>query len=214
MDPYDDRLDDILGITQPTLPGIPAMIEKAPTRGGKGYDPAKRQNPSLAPQEPATDEERAILAVLYSVGGYPYDEVLDLVKVRELGEHYPQVDRLGALRAWATYKLDKPLRPKQNPRLQIRTWFEKSIEYNRNLKKIDLMNLDKPVIPQAKPGEKLKYLGIDCEFYDQDTKRYYMDLEHFNQLLEYQFSRNRIRREYFDKLRKESYEPNRRLYRA
>ena len=72
--------------------------------------------------ESATPLEQSILDELASVNGYPYDESKDLPHIRKLAADFPQIDLLREAKAWATYKLDKPLDAKSNPRSQFRTW--------------------------------------------------------------------------------------------
>ena len=73
-------------------------------------------------QDAATPQERLILDELASVANYPYDESKDLPHICKLRGDFPQIDLLREAKAWATYKLDKPLDAKSNPRSQFRTW--------------------------------------------------------------------------------------------
>ena len=72
--------------------------------------------------ENTTPLEQSILDELASVKGYPYDNGKDLPHIRKLAADFPQIDLLREAKAWATYKLDKPLDAKSNPRSQFRTW--------------------------------------------------------------------------------------------
>ena len=74
----------------------------------------------------STPQEQALLAEFSSVKGYPYDESKDLPHVRKLAADFPMVDLLAEAKAWATYKLDKPLDAKSNPRSQFRTWVSRA----------------------------------------------------------------------------------------
>ena len=77
------------------------------------------------------------LTELAGIDGYPFDDPRDAEHLAKLAADYPRVDPLEAVRAWATYKIDKPLRVSDNPRSQLRTWFAKSIEFGRSLKAED-----------------------------------------------------------------------------
>ena len=79
--------------------------------------------------ENLTPTEREILSTLRSVASYPFDFAKDLAHIRSLALDYPRADLLAQAKKWATYKLDKPLAAKSNPRLQFRTWVGKSEEY-------------------------------------------------------------------------------------
>jgi hypothetical protein len=72
----------------------------------------------------ASQYERAVLHELKQVPGWPSDYAKDLAFIRTLAVDYPQVDLLEQAKRWRTYKLDKPLKPKSNPRLQFRNWCE------------------------------------------------------------------------------------------
>jgi hypothetical protein len=77
-------------------------------------------------REPAdlTPTERAILHTWRGIPGYPFDWTRDVAFVRALQVDFPTVDLAEEARRWATYKLDKPLRAHQNPRLQFRHWVQ------------------------------------------------------------------------------------------
>jgi hypothetical protein len=72
----------------------------------------------------ASPRERETLNILRGVKGYPFDYRTDLEHIRKLAVDFPDVDILVQARKWATYKLDKPLKRKSNPRLQFRNWCE------------------------------------------------------------------------------------------
>ena len=94
-------------------------------RDGLGRDgeenqsqPPELQNPDL------TEQERTVLQELRSVPGYSFDFEKDLEHIRTLAIDFPLVDMTEQSRKWRTYKLDKPLQKKSNPRLQFRNWCE------------------------------------------------------------------------------------------
>lgn len=68
--------------------------------------------------------EEAVLAELAAVPGYPADPERDLALVRALAAEFPDLDLAAEARRWRTYKLDRPLAPRANPRLQFRNWCE------------------------------------------------------------------------------------------
>ena len=76
--------------------------------------------------ESATPLEQSILDELASVKGYPYDESKDLPHIRKLHADFPLIDLLREVKAWATYKVDKPLEANSSPRSQFRTWCSKA----------------------------------------------------------------------------------------
>lgn len=84
-----------------------------------------------------TPDEAQFLEVLQTIPNYPYDRNKDLAMYYRLKERYPQLDLIEAIKDWATYKLDKPLKEGDNPRSQINTACKKYIEWGRNLKKED-----------------------------------------------------------------------------
>ena len=88
--------------------------------------------PSLTPEPLLTDAtptERQILAVLKAIDGYPFTYALDLEKVvRGFAVDYPAIDILAEVKKWAVHVIDKPLKPKGNPRLRFRNWLTKAVE--------------------------------------------------------------------------------------
>jgi len=70
----------------------------------------------------ATPTERLILHEFKQIKGYPLNVPTDLEHIRALAVDYPTVDLLDEAKKWRTNKLDKPLKPKSNPRLQFRNW--------------------------------------------------------------------------------------------
>lgn len=77
----------------------------------------------------ATPTERLILHEFKQIKGYPLDVPTDLEHIRALAVDYPTVDLLNEAKKWRTNKLDKPLKPKSNPRLQFRNWVAKAAEW-------------------------------------------------------------------------------------
>ena len=77
----------------------------------------------------ATPTERQILAILKAIDGYPFTYALDLEKVvRGFAVDYPATDILAEVKKWAVHVIDKPLKPKGNPRLRFRNWLAKAVE--------------------------------------------------------------------------------------
>ena len=70
----------------------------------------------------ATPTERLILHEFKQIKGYPLNVPTDLEHIRALAVDFPTVDLLEEAKKWRTSKLDKPLKPKSNPRLQFRNW--------------------------------------------------------------------------------------------
>lgn len=81
-----------------------------------------------------TQTEREILKELKAVPGYPFDFSQDLDYVRNLMVEFPSLDMLAEVKKWRTYKRDKPLKPKSNPRLQFRNWCEKAVQWQKGVK--------------------------------------------------------------------------------
>src|SRR5699024_11095684 len=67
--------------------------------------------------------EDEFLEILSTVEDYPVDMEKDLDMIKRLEERYPQLNLVEAIKDWATYKLDKPLKEKSNARSQINTSF-------------------------------------------------------------------------------------------
>ena len=89
----------------------------------EGGAPDGANPPNESPPE-STENERAMLHELKQVPGYPLDYEKDLALIRELATDFPVVDLLVEAKKWRTYKIDKPLTKKSNPRLQLRNWCE------------------------------------------------------------------------------------------
>lgn len=73
---------------------------------------------------PAPEPYLKILAELKKVAGYPFDPAKDMELITALVGDFPGLNLLTEVKQWAIYKLDKPLKPKSNPRLQFRHWCE------------------------------------------------------------------------------------------
>jgi len=76
-----------------------------------------------------------IISTLMNIENYPFDLDTDLKYMDTLTERYPQLDLDDVIKDYATYKLDHPLKPSDNPRSQINTACKKSVEWGKNLKK-------------------------------------------------------------------------------
>lgn len=76
-----------------------------------------------------TETERHILHELKQVRGYPFNSDRDLEYIRMLVVDFPTLDIREEIKKWRTYKLDKPLEKKSNPRSQLRNWCSKAVEF-------------------------------------------------------------------------------------
>lgn len=81
-----------------------------------------------------TPLENEILKTLSTVENYPLDREKDLDMIKRLEKRYPQLDLVESIKDWATYKLDKPLKKKDNPRSQINTSCKNYVKWGKNLK--------------------------------------------------------------------------------
>lgn len=114
-----DEIDE--GMPEDGNPGFGLGLGSSTGLGlGRGDEP---QLPDASPKELET------LKMLRGVRGYPFEYLTDLEHIRKLAVDFPAVDIAAQARKWATYKLDKPLKPKANPRLQFRNWCEKAVEF-------------------------------------------------------------------------------------
>jgi len=101
--------------------------EEKRKEGGSRHDQASFDEAPTAQTiqpEDATTCERAILHELKQVPDFPDDYTRNLTFIRALAVDYPNLDLLEQAKKWRVYKLDKPLKPKSNPRLQFRNWCE------------------------------------------------------------------------------------------
>ena len=80
-------------------------------------------------------DEVAFMSILESVKDYPVDRGKDLVMYKTLQSRYPTLNLIDALNAWATYKLDVPLKPNSKARSQINTSFDNCVKWGKHLKK-------------------------------------------------------------------------------
>lgn len=129
---------DIIKDTTTTPPIVPPLNAQAAQdsegslpggEAGTGDDaPAAHGGQGNVP-ESITAEERRMLATLRGVKGYRFDFATDLAYLRTLMLDFPDVDVANEVTKWATNKLDKPLKPTSNPRLQLRNWMEKAREF-------------------------------------------------------------------------------------
>lgn len=82
-----------------------------------------------------SQDQKAFIDVLAKIKNYPLDLQKDIDMYHRLTERYPNLDLIESIKDWSTYKIDKPLKPKDNPRSQINTSFKNYVEWNRNIKK-------------------------------------------------------------------------------
>lgn len=108
-------------VPTPYQPRTGSKVREDKVREGKIREDSSPPD-SLPPD--ATEQERTILHELKEVKGYPLDLPKDLAFIRGLSIEFPQVDLLSQAKRWRTYKMDKPLEKKANPRLQFRHWIE------------------------------------------------------------------------------------------
>jgi len=101
-----------------------------------------------------TPIENEILETLSMVKNYPIDREKDLDMIKRLEERYPQLDLVESIKDWATYKLDKPLKPKDNPRSQINTSCKNYVKWGKNLKGVKLNGTDKGSNRKSKYSEE------------------------------------------------------------
>ena len=76
-----------------------------------------------------TTEEKEILRVIRDIPNYPFDYQKDIEHIRKLSLDYPDVDLLDEIKKWETWLLDKPLKKRSNPRLQIRNWMANATRF-------------------------------------------------------------------------------------
>jgi len=81
-----------------------------------------------------TPLENEILKTLSTVENYPMNREKDLDMIKRLEKRYPTLNLVEAIKDWATYKLDKPLKKKDNPRSQINTSCKNYVKWGKNLK--------------------------------------------------------------------------------
>ena len=79
---------------------------------------------------PADENERQSLNQLKNISGYPFDYQKDLDFIRELKTDYPTLNFLKEIKKYSTWVLDNPIKKKSNPRLQIRNWCSKAVEWS------------------------------------------------------------------------------------
>jgi predicted phage replisome organizer len=81
-----------------------------------------------------TSDEAEFINTLDTIENYPVDRIKDKEYYHILEERYPTLDLIEAVKTWAIYKKDKPLKPNGNPRSQMNTSFSKYVEWGRCLK--------------------------------------------------------------------------------
>jgi len=79
-------------------------------------------------------DENAFISILESVENYPSDRTKDLAMYKSLQEAFPTVSTLEAIKDWAVYKTDHPIKKDSSPRSQINNSFKNCIKWNKNLK--------------------------------------------------------------------------------
>ena len=99
------------------------------TEGGSGGNDNSRKQPPQTSSPNTTIEERKALNTLSQVENYPFDYEKDLQFIRDLSVEFPEIDICEEIKKWRTYKIDKPLKKKSNPRLQLRNWMAKAVEF-------------------------------------------------------------------------------------
>lgn len=90
-------------------------------------------------------DEQKIFDILGTVANYPIDRKSDLDMIKRLKERYPQLDLVESISDWAAYKLDKPLRAKDNPRSQINTSCKNYVKWGKNIKQQQASQSNKKV---------------------------------------------------------------------
>lgn len=81
-----------------------------------------------------SDDEQSIIDILKAINNYSVDINSDVAMIHELKNNYPEIDIVNALNEFAEYKLEKPLTERSNARNQIRTHFQKCVEWQKCLK--------------------------------------------------------------------------------
>jgi len=82
-----------------------------------------------------TEHEEEFISVLKTIENYPVDLHKDKDLYNTLAERYSTLDLIQAVKDWAVYKEDNPLKPKCNARSQINTSFKKYVEWGKCLKR-------------------------------------------------------------------------------
>jgi len=99
-----------------------------------------------------SQEEIQILNVLRSVDNYPFDYEKDLKMIRSFTLDYPELNILHEVKKWSNYKLDNPLKNKSSPRLQLRNWMDKALEFlSKNTKGVNIRGS-----PEVRTAEKTR----------------------------------------------------------
>lgn len=88
-----------------------------------------------------TTSEREILNTLKQVTNYPFDYDKDLDYIRTLSTDFPGIDIAAEVKKWSIYKLDKPLKPNANVRLQLRNWMENAGKFKQRPTSSDKLKL-------------------------------------------------------------------------
>ena len=80
-----------------------------------------------------TPEEQEFLSVLETVKNYPLDREADLEMYERLKDRYPDLNLVESVKDWAAYKMDNPLKLKDNPRSQVNTSCKNHVAWGKNL---------------------------------------------------------------------------------
>lgn len=83
------------------------------------------------------------IEILKGIDNYPIDMKKDIDLYNRLTKKFPMLDILKVAEGYAVYKLDKPIKKKDNPRSQLNTACEKSLEWNRNYKEKQIIEKEK-----------------------------------------------------------------------
>jgi len=130
--------DDGGTVVLPVPPGLPIGVEKVTTSRskvkhvedieGKGVG---RDSEELFPLACTINASiRQCFEVLSDIKGYPYDAQKDGDHIGKLMAEFPNADPVKVCRDFATYVLDKPLKKKANPRLQLRRFFSNANDWH------------------------------------------------------------------------------------
>lgn len=139
-DRYQQRKKEISASETPQNPGRNQAETTPETPQRKGKEIIK-ESKDKEKDIIMSQAEHEFLSELEQIKDYPLDRTKDLAMYKTLSERYPDVDLVSAVKDWRVYKIDKPLRKKDNPRSQFNNWCSNAQEWGKNKK-------------QAKPPEK------------------------------------------------------------
>jgi len=115
---------------------------------------------------PLSDYERAVLHELKQVKGYPFDITKDFELLRAVMVDFPSIDLLSEVKAWRTYKLDRPIAAKSNPRLQLRNWCRIAAERRTERREVKPGGDQGKRGPTANPIANRRYTEYDRVWVD------------------------------------------------